>query len=136
MKYVLKSMDIRQKSIHLFAGIFLGFCGSVASADGATINARSCPYADVLAAVALAANGDTVQVPAGTATWNLTLDLGPKAIELIGAGSASTFITNGVGNLIKSNNTGNNLVRISGFRFNSSDNQYPIISFSGPSYKV
>src|SRR5450432_4491626 len=106
------------KSIEALAGVFLGLCWNLAPAAAATQPAVSPRYEDVLAAVALAQSGDTVQVPAGSATWTLTLNLGSKAISLIGAGVGSTIITNNAGNLIKSSNTTNNPVRISGFTIN------------------
>jgi hypothetical protein len=49
-----------------------------------TINARSVAYADVAAAVALARDGDTVIVPAGTADWSATLTV-TKGIKIQGA---------------------------------------------------
>lgn len=124
------------KLIGALAGISLGLGSNLPPAAAATITAADASYAAVSAAVASANNGDTVTVPAGTATWTQTLDLGTKAITLMGAGSSSTIITNG---LIRSHNTGSNLVRISGFRFNNASgdgHNFPIINFAGPSYKV
>lgn len=62
----------------------------------ATIKAASCSQADVAAAIALAEDGDTVSVPAGTATWTTGLSLGSKSLILIGAGSEETIITDNV----------------------------------------
>ena len=47
--------------------------GSEQSVDAAEINAQSASRTDVGAAVALANDGDTVLVPAGSATWTSTL---------------------------------------------------------------
>jgi hypothetical protein len=105
-------------------------------ADAATRTAASASYSDVSAAVASAVSGDTVQIPAGSATWSSTLNVGSKAINIIGAGNASTIITNKVGNLIKWSGTGANSIRLSGIRFNNSDNQSPIIALVGPISKV
>ena len=55
----------------------------LATAQAATINARSPSFADVSTAVASAAKGDTVIVPAGTASWTKTLVIN-KPITLIG----------------------------------------------------
>ena len=60
-----------------------------------TLNASSPSLSDVSSAVSLAAAGDTVRVPAGTANWTAPLIIG-KAIDLIGAGTNATFITNGI----------------------------------------
>jgi PKD repeat protein len=58
----------------------------------ATITAASPSYADVKAAVDSAFSGDTVKVPAGTATWSSQLVI-TKGIFLIGAGIGQTSIT-------------------------------------------
>jgi len=60
--------------------------------DAAVITAQSASRADVGAAVALADDGDTVLVPAGSATWTSTLTV-TKNILLIGAGEDQTIIT-------------------------------------------
>src|SRR5689334_22014836 len=48
------------------------------------INAKSPAYIDVNSAIALAAEGDTVVIPAGTASWTQSLTL-LKGITLKGA---------------------------------------------------
>ncbi len=62
--------------------------------SAATINAASCSYANVLAAVNSAQSGDTVIVPTGTCTWNSSLKI-TKGISLVGAGIGNTVITSG-----------------------------------------
>ena len=69
----------------VFAALLLAVSGTV---QAATINARSPSLADVKAAVASAANGDTVIVPAGTASWTSTLVIS-KPITLIGQTTVS-----------------------------------------------
>ncbi|MBA3830920.1 MAG: hypothetical protein H0X34_03305 [Chthoniobacterales bacterium] len=81
----------------LVAGMLL--FGS-AHTDAAVINAKSASRTDVGAAVALANDGDTVMVPAGSATWITTLTI-IKNIQIIGAGESSTVITE---NLPRTNN--------------------------------
>jgi len=78
--------------------------------------------ADVRAAISGAAPGDTVLVPAGSATWEAPLDL-QKGILLIGAGVGSTIITRGASassiiSYIPSNYDLNAPFRLSGFTFN------------------
>ena len=63
--------------------------------QAATYYARSPSSADVGAAVALAKDGDTVSVPAGTATWTSSLSI-VNNIILQGAGATSTIIINGI----------------------------------------
>ncbi len=91
-----------------------------------TLSASSANLVDVTAAVTLAATGDTVIVPAGTATWNGTLSL-TKGIILKGAGIGNTNITSATtGFLINyqpsiTNWTLNAPLRITGFTFNQAN---------------
>lgn len=76
-----------------------GTCGTSAgcpTTSGQTKwTAASTSYADVNYCVnTCAARGDTVNVPAGSATWSSQLSL-TKAISLVGAGAANTIITSG-----------------------------------------
>lgn len=59
---------------------------------GDTHVAASASYADVAAAIASATAGDTVTVPAGSATWATNLAV-TKALSIVGAGIGSTIIT-------------------------------------------
>ena len=76
----------------LWAALFLG---AAFAANGAVIRARSASLNDVAAAVQAAVNGDTVAVPAGTATWTAPLTI-TKNITLQGAGVGSTIILDGI----------------------------------------
>ena len=69
----------RKRGAILFA-LFLAASGT---AQAATVNALSPSFADVSTAVAAAKNGDTVVVPAGTASWTKTLVIN-KPIWLVG----------------------------------------------------
>ena len=69
----------------LFAALLLAVSST---AQAATVNARSPSFADVSTAVASAAKGDTVIVPAGTASWTNTLVIN-KPITLIGQTTVS-----------------------------------------------
>src|SRR5437660_12592391 len=60
-----------------------GFLAGDFQLRAATITARSVSLVDVSAAINSAANGDTVIIPAGTATW-LTGLIITKAITLLG----------------------------------------------------
>jgi hypothetical protein len=64
-------------------------------AHAATISANSVSFADVTSAVALAMDGDTVVVPAGTASWTSLLAV-TKGITLQGAGNDTTVILDNV----------------------------------------
>jgi hypothetical protein len=80
----------------------------------ATHTADSCSYTDVLNALNAAANGDTVMVPEGTATWPSNLSI-KKPIVLQGAGATLTVITM-IGRIIL-NPTSDVSIRVTGFRF-------------------
>src|SRR5215203_2090460 len=67
----------------------------VCQGDAATIQAKSPSLVDVMSALALAREDDTVAVPAGTATWSRSLKV-TKNITLQGAGEAATIIINEV----------------------------------------
>jgi hypothetical protein len=69
--------------------------GLFAEVKGAPVQAKSVSIADVRAALQSAGDGDTVTVPAGTATWTTTLDI-TKNITLQGAGPGSTVIIDAV----------------------------------------
>jgi hypothetical protein len=60
-----------------------------------TVNANSASQFDVAAAIASAADGDTVTIPGGTASWSRTLIV-RKAITLQGAGVGVTIIKDSV----------------------------------------
>lgn len=61
-------------------------------ANAASINAASCQNADVAAAVNSAADGDTVNIPAGSCTWTSVISTS-KGIKILGAGQGTTIIT-------------------------------------------
>ena len=76
----------------LSAACLFSFCGSVTASYAAIINAPSCSYTDVSAALANASAGDIVSIPAGECTWSSTLTIS-KPLTLMGAGPTSTVIT-------------------------------------------
>ncbi len=78
----------RSRLAAVSAGILLALFGS---AQAGVINVPSVSFADVNSAVALAADGDTVVIPAGTAIWASTLNV-TKAITLQGAGIGGTIV--------------------------------------------
>jgi hypothetical protein len=67
----------------LRAILFALFLAASATAQAATVNAHSPSFVDVSTAVSAAKNGDTVVVPAGTASWTRTLVIN-KPIWLVG----------------------------------------------------
>lgn len=71
------------------------FCGLISRVNGAVFEAKSVSLSDVQAAIRAAKDGDTVTVPAGTATWTSTLNI-TNNITLQGAGAASTIIVDDV----------------------------------------
>ncbi len=83
---LLKTLHIRAVFFTVISLILLS------STDAAVISAQTASYTDVAAAVALAKDGDIVNVPSGTVTWATTLTI-TKNIQLIGAGEGQTIIT-------------------------------------------
>ena len=68
---------------------------TVARLEGATvINANSASQSDVAAAIGSATNGDTIIIPAGTATWTRPLQV-TKGITIQGAGTGVTIVKDG-----------------------------------------
>jgi hypothetical protein len=65
---------------------------TVAGVNSEVIKAASVSYADVSVAIARANPGDTVLIPAGSATWTERLEI-TKPIKLLGAGIENTIIT-------------------------------------------
>jgi hypothetical protein len=90
----------------------------VAPAHAATINAASCSQSSVQSAVASAAVGDTVQVPAGSCSWSAGITI--SGIQLVGAGSSTTgtVITSGK---VTMNKHASAHTRLSGIRFTGTD---------------
>src|SRR3954452_7774025 len=83
---------------HLITGLgavaaALAICLLVPGARAATITAASPSQSDVAAAVASAVAADTVQVPAGTATWSGAVRLS-KPITVMGAPNKATRLIN------------------------------------------
>src|SRR5207249_4345235 len=81
MTLIRGSLVSRYRSAGLVAGMFLIVFGR---AEAASIKAASASRADVGTAVAAAVDGDTVVVPAGTASWTSTLEI-TKGIRIQGA---------------------------------------------------
>ena len=83
-----------------------------------TINANSVSLSDVAAAIASAADGDIVTIPAGTATWTRPLRV-RKGITIQGAGVGSTVIKDNVqsGALIGVDLVAGKLTRLTGIEF-------------------
>ena len=92
----------------------------VLALSASAITATNASLVAVQAAVDSAAPGDTVNVPSGSSTWAGTLIV-QKSINLIGAGTNNTFITNAAGGtlsfLITVALTNGTAFRISGFHF-------------------
>jgi len=86
-----------------------------------TVRAESASSVDIQAAIDLALDGETVEVPAGNAVWtsNVTVPA-TKGISLIGAGVGATNINlSGGYYLFLDTREANSPVRVSGFSFDS-----------------
>lgn len=119
---------IRAMMRHLLIALII-LCPSLSWAD--THAAADCEYATVAAAVAAAAEGDTVTVPAGSCTWGESLVVTvPMTIQ--GAGSSNTIITgsftSSTRSLIEYDPPGaaSGLMRITGFDLDGDDKCIPL----------
>src|SRR6266481_1755898 len=83
--HVIRSLDLCRKPLIAIACALL----ATHQVNGAPINARTPALVDVQTAIALAKEGDTVFVPAGSAAWSSALVIN-KGITLVGA----TTVTN------------------------------------------
>lgn len=100
----------------------------------ATFPAASPDRDDIIAAIALCSNGDTVTVPSGSATWTSTVVFSNKNITLQGAGIGSTVITISVTNAVTMSTT---TTRVTGFTFNLSNSSYDqIVNARGQGFRV
>lgn len=63
------------------------------SGSSPTLTAASASRADFAACETLAVDGDTINVPAGTATWSPHYTITNKSIKIVGAGIGNTVIT-------------------------------------------
>jgi hypothetical protein len=96
------------------------------AAQAKIIDARSPSLNDVNAAIASAADGDTVMVPAGTAAWTSTLTI-TKGIQLIGKTTTDPVAGTAVDNTIIQDNV---------TRGTQSSAIIRVTSVSGKSYRV
>jgi len=117
--------NISKTTFIFFAVVFL-FCGFSQIANAACTGSSptwTCTpdYASVSSCVSKASVGDTINVSAGSVTWNSGLTI-TKGVKLIGAGASNTIITGGAsGAFIEytpANPSANSPFRVSGFTFN------------------
>jgi hypothetical protein len=89
-------MSRRDRSFLQVTTIILGgFIVILGQANAATVKAKSVSLSDVVSAIRLAQEGDTVVLPAGTASWTATLTIN-KGITVEGAGDDKTVILDDV----------------------------------------
>jgi hypothetical protein len=100
----------------LASGLF--FLTFSAEGNCATIAARSLSQSDVQAAINSANEGDTVTIPAGSASWSSAVSVGSKGLTILGAGIDGSVIS-GAG-AFSINGVEGKSVRISGFTFSGS----------------
>jgi len=110
--------------LFIISVLFFGFYCEATRSSGSTTTAASASFSDVSAAVAVARAGDTVIVPAGSATWSGYLNI-TKGISIIGAGIGNTIITAASTHIFRFSpdaltRTNQDLFRISGFTFRGS----------------
>src|ERR1051326_848133 len=116
----IKRAAVYQRCCCGLLAVFLG----ILNGSAATYFAAGVDRASVSSAIALSSDGDTVMVPAGTATWSSGLTI-TKAINLIGAGTNQTIINVGISAYLIQWRPAHDLpCRLSGIRFSAPDNTY------------
>jgi len=129
---------------HCIFGVAFSLCSSQPLL-AATINAVSLSAADVQAAINSSAPGDTVVLPAGTASWATTVTINKKPITIQGSGIGNTVITNtqtlantGQGCAFSVTATPSGLTRITGIEFNGNrtSNMMFINGATGSKFRV
>jgi hypothetical protein len=85
---------VRFRLVGIF-GLTVSLCAGATSLQAATITAASAKLADVQTAINSANSGDTIQIPAGTASWSGSITL-RKSLIISGMGTNSTIIQNAV----------------------------------------
>lgn len=108
--------------------LILGIAGLREVSFAATINAASCSYSDVSAAVSAANREDTIIIPEGSVSWDNALTIS-KGIILKGAGIDKTIIMRSGNIIIYSPDLqaaeNNEIFKITGFTFNGNGNTTP-----------
>jgi hypothetical protein len=100
-----------------------GHAGGACIGSSPTLTSASVSRADVGDCVTAAVAGDTINVPAGSATWSSGLTI-TKNISLVGSGIGSTVISANTGILVVYSPVNNAaLFRISGFTFDANNHQ-------------
>lgn len=107
----------------------------VGAYPASTYTAATVQYSDVAAAMAMADEGDTVTIPAGTETWSSTLTV-TKGITIQGAGSTATVITASAPetSLVNVEPGSNKAVRVTGIGFIGGSYQVSIGGSTNGSY--
>lgn len=95
---------------------------------GNTFNAATASRTDVLAAIALTSPGDTVVVPAGTASWSG--DISISGITLKGPGQSAGSPTNISAGKVTLTKHSTQMTTLQGFRFTGSDQHVELVGTS------
>src|SRR5208283_556932 len=130
-------------SFRIIVAIVFALLVGAPRAYSASIPAASCSQSDVQAAVNLANNGDTVNVPAGSCTWTALVNVN-SAIRLHGAGYQGnniTQISSGLANTLKFNLLScSSAPELDGFLFYNTNpggsNTQGVVTFAGTCDKL
>lgn len=124
-------MKLRLKTCIFLSGLFTLLCTDPIFADA--LSASSCSREHVQSAIDQAADGDVVQVPAGSCAWSDRVTISNKRVTLMGAGIDKTIIETLVSSgfnaalWIDSNKP----VRVSGFTFTGDPGDKGVIRIAG-----
>ena len=122
--YTVRAVDVAGNQSAASGAVGATTAESGGGGDTGTITAASASRADVLAAIAQANAGDTVVVPAGSASWSGGITL--SGITLRGPGKAAGSPTNVSAGLVTITKHATELTRLIGFRFTGTDQHLQI----------
>lgn len=115
--FYVETFGFLEAEMKLHFPIFL-FLISALPVVAATNTAATASSTDVQASINAALAGDTVIIPAGSATWSTAVTISGKALNLHGSGTANTVITDGsTAGCLLITATAANLVRVAGIKF-------------------
>ncbi|MBN1185831.1 MAG: T9SS type A sorting domain-containing protein [Bacteroidales bacterium] len=130
-----------KKLINNLTIIFLLCILSSVSCYAQIITAASCSQEDVLTALNLASDGDTIMIPEGQSIWRSSIDLKGKSINIFGAGIGKTIIIDSTSSDWKQTifwqaTNAECVTRISGISFRGQSDARGVIYLSGKDFRI
>jgi hypothetical protein len=131
----LKNLSLRKTTLGIpfIVMLLVIYVFSIPTVEAKTVEANSCSRADIQTAINFASNGDTVNVPAGSASWSSPISV-DKDLSIIAAGKTKTSITLSNNDAFVLSNEYN--IRISGFGFKNATIRLTDNPVDGKSFRI